>query len=1183
MYRTICSFVTEVNAESVAAQSAFITWNTTSDLPTIPDQFELELAEVYSDGESNVIRTINTPNPYFMIADLEPSTTYNVIVRSICGTDRSPIFGTTTFQTRCLVGGEVEIGNGTTESGYLPTNGCYGYSLTQQIYLASELNGATNFTGISFFLASGTGNDVRDITVHIGHTDLMNYTSATDYIADSTTLTLVYDGEYEFTEGWNVIPFDDEFAYNGTSNIVVNFDDNTDSWVCTPYFLAHSISGMALYDYQDGGDILPEDLGMINSRNNIKFMAECEEVTPTCLAPNVALVDETPYSIKAIWAQGYTETSWKVEYKLATDSVWTVAAATVSDTFYTINNLNPNTEYNVRVSSICGTETVTGGIIATYTLCAPYTVPFSEGFETWEANSSIDSEIDRCWDRYYSYTGEQYTAYPYVSTSYKYSGNKGMYFYSGNGYYSSLTLPTLTTAIDSLELSFYAYKSSSNYSIIVGVITDPTDINTFTAIDTVSPANTSVWELFEISLDSYTGTGGRIALVCAGSYNYMYVDDISVDYIPTCPHVRNIDDSITGADYSIIGWTEPSSATTWEIEYGPAGFTPGTGVGTVEIATSIPHTLMNLTPATKYDVYVRGICGAGDTAKWWGSSITTRACEDAFDYTVYPSDDTLWTGGYLPTNTYYNYSYTQQIYLPSEVDTLTGGGTEIEINSIAFQYTLPQEITRENVRIFLGHTTDSVFADGSSWIPDSMLTELYFGDITWNNSGTDNWFEVILDTAFTYNGVDNLVVAVFDSTGSYENSSNKFLYLKNEGFDRTLYKYQDALMGLDNLPTGTTYQYRNTIKFISCGGACPKPASLTVEPGSTTADLAWANIGNYEVAYKQVSENEWSAEIPVANANTFTVTGLQPETDYDFRVRQVCDSTLTSAWALISTTTTELPCIAPMGFSTSNVTMTSATVLWTDSLSNQEAWKVAYGYGNDASAWDTVDVTSASINLTGLYSNTEYTVYVKAYCSVEADVYSEWSSAFTFRTATCATVNNVTVNAGSITTNSATINWTAGANETKWEIAYGIEGFNESTVTPTVVEGTPSYTITGLESDFTYDVYVRAVCAEGVTSAWSNKVQFRTTVGINTASTDNVRVQIYPNPANSEATVSVDGINGKVEFVVADMNGRMIVTETINCEGSLVKTIDVSNLAKGAYFVHIYNDDFNTTRKLIVK
>ncbi|MBR5783928.1 MAG: T9SS type A sorting domain-containing protein, partial [Bacteroidales bacterium] len=182
----------------------------------------------------------------------------------------------------------------------------------------------------------------------------------------------------------------------------------------------------------------------------------------------------------------------------------------------------------------------------------------------------------------------------------------------------------------------------------------------------------------------------------------------------------------------------------------------------------------------------------------------------------------------------------------------------------------------------------------------------------------------------------------------------------------------------------------------------------------------------------------------------------------------------------------------------------------------------------------------------------------------------------------CEGVTNVVAN--DITAEGATISWTAPAGQNKWEISYGIEGVVENNGTKIIVENTPVYTITGLESDFPYDVYVRSICQEGVYSAWSTKGQFRTTrEGINTASADNVKVQIYPNPANSEATVTVDGITGEAEFVLADMNGRIIVTETINCEGSLVKTINVSNLAKGAYFVHIYNNDFNTTRKLIVK
>ena len=1173
-----CSFINSVNVDNIQAQSAFVTWTwDNNDSYDTPSEFIVTLEEV-NEGVGTPIRTITTSNPYQMLSDLEPATGYTVKVRSICGPDMSPMFDSATFVTRCLLGGYVEIGDGII-SNSLPTNSCFNYSYSQQIYLASEIGEATTINGVSFNLRSAAPENTRNIIVRIAHTDSAHFGSEAAYVPDSA-MTVVYSGNYTFAEGWNDIMFTTPFAFNGTANVVVAVDDNTGSYSCTQNFYVHETQvAMTLRGYQDGGDILPEDLGTNTQRNNIKFLTPCNTTTPvSCIAPNMVLIDVASTSFSAIWAQGYNETAWKVEYKLSADSVWTVATASTTDTFYVFSNMNSNTEYDVRVSSICGTETLSTEA-STRTLCGSYNVPFSEGFETWENSSSIDSEIDPCWNRHY--TGDDaWTAYPYVSTP-GHNSNNSIYMY-GDSYDNSqsiLTLPTITPAIDSLQVSFYAYKTSLNYQITVGVITDPTDVSTFVGIDTVTPSATSVWELFEIPMSSYTGTGGRIAFVTPeGSYNSIRIDDIHVDYIPTCPHIVNLYDTVTTATSSVLEWEDPSTATSWEIEYGPVGFTPGTGVGTSVIATSHPYTLQNLTPATRYDIYVRGICGVGDSAEWWNTTIQTSACDNP---NIYVITDTLVTEtAYFPTNTFYNYSYTQQIFSPEEV---VPAGGEFEISAIAFQYFYEDEITRENVRIALGHVTDSVFTSEESWIADSTLQEVFFGDITFVNSNADNWVEVTFNTPFIWNGTDNLVMAVLDGTGEYFGSGKKF-YSHNTagGTNRGLYVYRDANpYDLTDLPEGELSSTLNNVKFISCGSVCPKPANLTVEAGSTTAELTWGAVGNYEVAYKEASAATWGDNIEVLNANTYTVSGLMPETNYEFRVRQICDEETTSSWALVSTTTLELPCIAPMGFTASNVALTSATIAWIDSLSNQEAWKVAYGYGADASAWDTIDVTSASIDLTNLYSNTEYTVYVRAYCSVEADVYSDWSAAFTFRTATCATVNNVA--SSGVTTNSATINWTKGANETKWEIAYGMEGFNESTVTPIVVEGTPSYTITGLESDFTYDVYVRAVCAEGVTSAWSNKIQFRTTVGINTASTDNVKVQIYPNPANSEATVSVDGINGKVEFVVADMNGRMIVTETINCDGSLVKTIDVSNLAKGAYFVHIYNDNFNTTRKLIVK
>jgi hypothetical protein len=66
--------------------------------------------------------------------------------------------------------------------------------------------------------------------------------------------------------------------------------------------------------------------------------------------------------------------------------------------------------------------------------------------------------------------------------------------------------------------------------------------------------------------------------------------------------------------------------------------------------------------------------------------------------------------GNIPTNTYYNYSYTQQIYTASEM-----GGASM-IDKIYFQYTYSSSVTR-NVDIYLGNTTKEVFASNKDYVP----------------------------------------------------------------------------------------------------------------------------------------------------------------------------------------------------------------------------------------------------------------------------------------------------------------------------------------------------------------------------------------------------------------------------------------------------------------------------------
>lgn len=91
---------------------------------------------------------------------------------------------------------------------------------------------------------------------------------------------------------------------------------------------------------------------------------------------------------------------------------------------------------------------------------------------------------------------------------------------------------------------------------------------------------------------------------------------------------------------------------------------------------------------------------------------------------------------------------------------------------------------------------------------------------------------------------------------------------------------------------------------------------------------------------------------------------------------------------------------------------------------------------------------------------------------------------------TCYKVNNIAVS--SITANSAVISWTNGADEEAWQMVYSLdENVNLAEATPVEVASNP-YALSGLESDTTYYVYVRANCGDGDYSVWSKVFTFHT-------------------------------------------------------------------------------------------
>lgn len=87
--------------------------------------------------------------------------------------------------------------------------------------------------------------------------------------------------------------------------------------------------------------------------------------------------------------------------------------------------------------------------------------------------------------------------------------------------------------------------------------------------------------------------------------------------------------------------------------------------------------------------------------------------------------------------------------------------------------------------------------------------------------------------------------------------------------------------------------------------------------------------------------------------------------------------------------------------------------------------------------------------------------------------------------------------------------------------------------------------------------------------------------GIEDPAAKGVSMKLQPNPATSNVNLTISGVTGMVDYSLIDMSGRTISSSRINAEN--VNTINVSNLAKGAYFVRITGNKFSKVEKLIVR
>jgi hypothetical protein len=75
-------------------------------------------------------------------------------------------------------------------------------------------------------------------------------------------------------------------------------------------------------------------------------------------------------------------------------------------------------------------------------------------------------------------------------------------------------------------------------------------------------------------------------------------------------------------------------------------------------------------------------------------------------------------------------------------------------------------------------------------------------------------------------------------------------------------------------------------------------------------------------------------------------------------------------------------------------------------------------------------------------------------------------------------------------------------------------------------------------------------------------------------------VNVFPNPANDVLTVNVTGINGRTEYRLNDVSGRLVGSDVIVAERT---TIELGNLAEGIYTLTLVNAGSSWSTRVVVQ
>lgn len=720
------------------------------------------------------------------------------------------------------------------------------------------------------------------------------------------------------------------------------------------------------------------------------------------------------------------------------------------------------------------------------------------------------------------------------------------------------------------------------------------------------------------------------------SYSYGETEDylITIAPAPTCPAPGLMTIATTTTTSADLSWPLGcSSATNYDFEYGPAGFTQGTGTlipnaAATIVSTNGSYSLAGLTPNTPYSVYYRANCGGGDASPWSVASNFTTLCAPITLNTVNPgvacdSYALVALSEATPSN---NAGLTIGYYGNTGG---TGGSVTGPITSTqtVYAYAFAGSCSTEQAVAITIYNTPQL---------TSLSPTICLGDssVLWATQGT------AIDFVYTLNGT-----FIGSGVGYYVSPATTTTYgISAVGVGGCISAEQLATVTVNQPTTSTssatacdTYTWNNQTYTVS-GSYTYTTANALGCDSIATLNLTINNSTTSTSTVTACDTYSW-------NAQTYTQSGT-----YTYQTTNAagCDSTATLNLTINNSTTSSTPIIACVSYqwngqtytqsgtytyvtpnavgcdSTATLNLTINNALFTtENVSacitydwNGQTYTQSGTYTYLATSVNGCDST-VTLNLTINQPNTSTTTQTACDSYTwNGQTYTQ-SGTYVFNTTTVAGCDstatlNLTVNASSTSTSTATAcgtySWNgqtytqSGAYTYTTQNAAGCDSVatlnltinaipnatatNNGDGTATASAGSTYQWIdcaTGNEAPFAsaqiFEPSVTGSYAVIVTNA-SGCADTSSCITIEVIGLDETKeslVQVQPNPSTGLFNI-LFGENANGTVVITDATGRIIGTEVVN--GS-TKAIDLTTAVTGIYYFTIQTDNIEKVIKVI--